>query len=463
MPDSGPRLFGARQAVLLLAGTGAIFLAFGYWNVRLQRREHERVMVRSADRLAEVIQRSTRYLMLHNDRAALDQVVRDIGRDPGIVHVRVHNLKTAPPPSAWGAERATWSTDAGGRRELTLMRPVANEPSCAQAACHAHPSSEKVLGVIETRMELGPVDEQLARHEGLLRALTLGGAALAGGLALFLVWTAVRRLERNVEKKTGELERANRVLFGSEKMAAIGKLAATVAHEVNNPLFGILTYSRLAQKELARPEIDGPARERMTAQLGVIERESRRCGDIMKNLLTFARQAPRRRQPENLNELVQRSLALVRHQAELSGIRVETHLDPGLPAVSCDAGQIQQVILAVLVNACEVMKAGGALSVASERRGASAVLRIADTGPGIPLEVLPQIFEPFFSTKDDPHRTGLGLAVARSIVEQHGGEIEARSTEGRGAEFAISIPLETNEREPVLERTECITTATAES
>ncbi len=463
MSDGAPRVFGARHAVLLLAGIGAIFFAFGYWNLRLQRREHERMMVRSADRLAEVIQRSTRYLMLHNDRAALDQVVRDIGGDPGIVRVHVHDMRSAPPPDTWGAARARFSAENGGRRELTLIRPVSNEPSCAQAACHAHPASQKVLGVIETRMELGPVAEQLARHEGMLRVLTLAGGALTGGLGLFLVWTTVRRLERNVEKKTGELERANRVLFGAEKMAAIGKLAATVAHEVNNPLFGILTYSRLAQKELARPALDDPARERMTAQLGVIERESRRCGDIMKNLLTFARQAPRRRQPENLNQLVERSLTLIRHQAELSGIRVETALDGALPPVDCDAGQIQQAVLAILVNACEVMKNGGALTVATERRGDSAAVRIADSGPGIPAEVLPHIFEPFFSTKDDPHRTGLGLAVARSIVEQHGGEIEATPAEGRGASFLISIPLGETARERASEDTECLVTAKAES
>jgi two-component system NtrC family sensor kinase len=231
--------------------------------------------------------------------------------------------------------------------------------------------------------------------------------------------------------------------MGSEKYAAIGKLAATVAHEVNNPLFGILTYSRLGLKELDRTPIDDTSRRRMREQLTVIERESRRCGEIMKNLLTFARQAPRRRQPARVNELIDRSLLLIRHQAELLGITVKMNLDTALPAIECDAGQIQQVLLVLLANACEAMPQGGVLTVTTRPAAPQIAIVVRDTGPGIPPEVLPHIFEPFYSTKDDAHRTGLGLAVAQSIVEQHGGSIAARTLDTGGAEFTVLLPAAT--------------------
>jgi two-component system, NtrC family, sensor kinase len=220
---------------------------------------------------------------------------------------------------------------------------------------------------------------------------------------------------------------------------------------VNNPLFGILTYARLTLKEVEK----GPAgsRPEMVEHLRIIERESKRCGDIMRNLLTFARQAPSHRDPNDLNILIGRALVLVRHQAELLGIDLRSHLAEDLPAVWCDSGQIQQVVLVLLVNATEAMPHGGVLEVATEMDSAAgqARIRVRDTGSGIPPEVLSQIFDPFFTTKEDQQRTGLGLAVARSIVEQHGGEIAAESTPGKGTEFVVTLPAAGNAvAEPVL-------------
>jgi len=247
-------------------------------------------------------------------------------------------------------------------------------------------------------------------------------------------------IEERVRRKTAELDQAHRSLLASEKMASIGKLAATVAHEVNNPLFGILTYARLTLKEVEK----GPAgtRAEMAENLRIIERESKRCGDIMRNLLTFARQAPSHREPNDLNVLIGRALVLVRHQAELLGIELRTHLSQDLPPVSCDPGQIQQVVLVLLVNATEAMPHGGVLEVATETDSAAghARIRVRDTGSGIQPEVLSQIFDPFFTTKEDQQRTGLGLAVARSIIEQHGGEIAVESTPGKGTEFVVTLP-----------------------
>ncbi len=163
----------------------------------------------------------------------------------------------------------------------------------------------------------------------------------------------------------------------------------------------------------------------------------------MRNLLTFARQAPSHREPNDLNVLIGRALVLVRHKAELLGIELTSHLAQDLPPVLCDAGQIQQAVLVLLVNATEAMPQGGALDVATADGHASgqARIRVRDTGQGIPAEVLAQIFDPFFTTKEDQQRTGLGLAVARSIVEQHGGEIAVDSTPGKGTEFIVALPV----------------------
>ena len=192
--------------------------------------------------------------------------------------------------------------------------------------------------------------------------------------------------------------------------------------------------------------MDEETRKSLTEQLEVIERESRRCGEIMRNLLTFARQAPRKRQPNQLNELVTRAVRLMHHQCEIQGIEIETDLAPDLRAVECDAGQIQQIVLALLVNAAEAMPQGGRLRVSTEAvAGDGLRLRVRDWGPGIPADVLPQIFEPFFTTKEEQQRTGLGLAVAKSILDQHGGHIEVRSKEGEGAEFVITLPLDQSE------------------
>jgi two-component system NtrC family sensor kinase len=262
---------------------------------------------------------------------------------------------------------------------------------------------------------------------------------LAGAHAEITEWA--QTLEERVQKKSEELDRAHKFMVGSEKLASLGKLAATVAHEVNNPLFGILTYSRLCLKEVETATGDMDARERMRAKLEVIERESRRCGDIIKNLLTFARQAPRRREPNDINALVERALTLVRHQLKLQNIQLETSLED-LPEVTCDAGQIQQIALILLTNACEAMpESGGKLWVSTEVAEAGVRLCVKDGGPGIRAEVLPHIFEPFFTTKEEKLRTGLGLAVAKSIAEQHGGHIAVQPAPGGGAEFEVFLPL----------------------
>jgi len=503
----------AKLVVSLIASTAALFALFGYFNLRDQRRHSEEMVLQSAERITDVIQRSTRYEMLNNDRQALYNVIQELGSEPGIRRIRIFNKEG----------RITFSTDAAevnrvvdkraeacygchaqsaplvklnrpdrarifpgqGERLLGVIRPIENASACA--GCH--PAGQRVLGVIDANLSLATVDAQIAEHRAHLILFMAITVAMIWLVSVVFIWGVVHRpvkeliagthrvadgdldyrlpvrsndelsdlaasfnkmtaevsgahaeIEERVRRKTAELDQAHRSLLASEKMASIGKLAATVAHEVNNPLFGILTYARLTLKEVEK----GPAgtRAEMAENLRIIERESKRCGDIMRNLLTFARQAPSHREPNDLNVLIGRALVLVRHQAELLGIELRTHLSQDLPPVSCDPGQIQQVVLVLLVNATEAMPHGGVLEVATETDSAAghARIRVRDTGSGIQPEVLSQIFDPFFTTKEDQQRTGLGLAVARSIIEQHGGEIAVESTPGKGTEFVVTLP-----------------------
>ncbi len=526
--DGTPLSLSVKLALYLVLSTICFWALFGVLNLRLHRRQSEQTMLQDAERISEIIQRSTRHQMLRNDRPALAEVITDIGSQPGIRLVRVFNkegrisysstasevetmvdkraeqcyachAQSAPLQKLNRPDRARIFTDPQGGRVLGIIRPVENQPDCWSAPCHAHPREKRILGVIDTQLSLATVDQQVAAQGRQLLGFTALAAALVSAVTLLFVWLVVRRpireliagtrrvssgdldfripvrshdelgalassfnkmthdlssanaevltwahtLEDRVRHKSQELERAYSSLVASEKMASLGKLAATVAHEINNPLFGMLTYARLTLKRLAETEIDPAQKEEMMENLRVIERESRRCGDIIKNLLTYVRQAPPKPQRADLNQIVERAISLVRHKLDLQGIECEESLAPDLAPVWCDPGQIQQVAVVLLMNATEALAHGGQMLVStSAAPGGGVRLVVADNGGGIPEDVLPHIFEPFFSTKEEQQRTGLGLAVAHSIVEQHAGTITVRSTPGQGAEFTVTLPGE---------------------
>jgi two-component system NtrC family sensor kinase len=252
-----------------------------------------------------------------------------------------------------------------------------------------------------------------------------------------------RTLEDRVEEKTHELKRAHDHVLHVEKMASVGKMAAVVAHEINNPLSGILTYAKLLRKWLDRRETETEKREEALQCLDLIASESRRCGDLVKNLLTFSRTAPINLQPTELNPVIERSVLLVRHQFEMNGVQLQLNLAANLPIVQCDPAQIEQVLLALVMNAIDAMPRGGNLWISTRLndKADEVQIRVRDDGSGIPPDILPQIFEPFLTTKEAGHGVGLGLAISHSIVERHGGHIEVESQYGKGTEFLIHLPL----------------------
>jgi two-component system NtrC family sensor kinase len=242
------------------------------------------------------------------------------------------------------------------------------------------------------------------------------------------------QLERKVEQRTAELQAIQAHLVQSEKLAAVGKLAAGVAHEINNPLTGILTNSSLMLDDL---EPDHPWRD----DVQTIVTETLRCRNIVKGLLDFARQTKPQRTQININDVTEDVLNLVRNQSSFRNIRVTTDLAPDLPAILADADQMRQVVLNIVLNAGDAMAEGGDLRVTSTRDAArqGIELRISDSGPGIPADVRSRLFEPFFTTKKTG--TGLGLAIAYGIVERHNGQLRVDSAPGRATTFAISLPI----------------------
>ena len=249
-----------------------------------------------------------------------------------------------------------------------------------------------------------------------------------------------RTLEERVEQKTRELSGAQEEMLRVERMASIGKLAAVVAHEINNPLAGILTYSKLLKKRLGKEPT--PNAENIS-MLDLMESESRRCGEIVKNLMTFARPTSMNREPSDLNAVIDRCVRLVQHQLTLKNIELHLNLNSEFPAVRCDPGQIEQVLLALVMNAIDALPSGGNLSLASRVANSDTVqFEVRDDGVGMPRDVLAKMFEPFFTTKEHGRGLGLGLAISRNIVDRHGGRIEVESEPGHGTTFTIILPVQ---------------------
>jgi two-component system NtrC family sensor kinase len=387
---------------------------------------------------------------------------------------------------------------SGGQRVLGIITPIENQPNCSNADCHAHPASQQVLGVLDTNLSLAKTDAQLAVGSTRMLNYTAGAMLIVAVLSWLFVWREVgqpikalkkgtehlsrgelgyqieersqdevgdlahsfngmslqlrtaneeivnwaKTLEDRVVQKTKELNRAHDHVLHVEKMASIGKMAAVVAHEVNNPLSGILTYAKLLRKWVGTGTIEHEKREEAMECLDLIASESRRCGDLIKNLLTLSRTAPMNVQSTDLQAVIDRCLLLVRPQLEQGGIEVQLKIEKGLPLVPCDPAQIEQVLLILIMNAKDAMPRGGNLWIETRLSNAEPAIEIQvrDDGAGIAPDVLSHIFEPFMTTKERGHSVGLGLAISRGIVERHKGHIEVESVLGRGTAFTITLP-----------------------
>ncbi|MEW6115807.1 MAG: ATP-binding protein [Nitrospirota bacterium] len=249
-------------------------------------------------------------------------------------------------------------------------------------------------------------------------------------------WT--KDLEEEVKKKTEEIYKAQEQLINTEKLASLGRMAAGVAHEINSPLTGIVTFAHLMLKRTP------PENKQDIEDLNIIIDQAERCSKIIKGLLGFSRKTASEKSTISLNTLIENTVAMVRNQAKFYNIVFDIKLDKSLPDVSVDPNQIQQVFLNLLINAADAMDKKGSIAIASrmvEVDGDKFVeMEFTDSGHGIPEEIQGKIFEPFFTTKPTGKGTGLGLAVSYGIIKKHGGNILVKSTPGQGASFFIRLP-----------------------
>lgn len=261
-----------------------------------------------------------------------------------------------------------------------------------------------------------------------------------------------RTLEEKIIERTAELEEAQAQLIQTEKMAAIGQLAAGVAHELNNPLGGILGYSQFALEKIQTKklsEFTPKDQESFSRYLKDIETQSRRCKAIVQNLLKFSRTSQTVEfQETDINQVLEETLTFIDHQLMMNQITLRKYYDRNLPKAQGNPGQLQQVFTNIIINAMHASKPGSEILLSTrflpplgEFSGAVEIA-VTDHGHGISEENLKKIFEPFFTTKEIGKGTGLGLSVSYGIVKEHGGEIKVKSRTGEGTTFTIIIPLE---------------------
>ena len=504
----------------------------GVHSVRRQERHLLATMVQGADQLSRGITSATWHAMLADHRQDAYEVMQTVAGQEGISLIKIFNkegrvmFSTSPGGPAQvdknaevcflchASERPLVRVDVptrartfrvpDGSRRLAMVTPIYNEPACSDAACHAHPESQNVLGVLDVVLDLAPVDRELRRFQ--LRAVGQGALhILLIGLFVFFFTRhfvgrpidhlisatrdvsemrldapvelpdkgelgalarsfdsmrerlreaqvaqqrAAEELERKVTARTEELRATHQKLMRSDRLASLGQLSASVAHEINNPISGVLNLSTLLQRILTDEGIPPARVGEFRRYLERIEKETARVGRIVTDLLSFSRHRPPHRAEVDLNGIVSSTLALVGHKLRLMGVEGRTELDAALPPVFCDGSQIQQVVTNLVLNGAEATQASrrGLAPVVTvrTRRGpapGTVTIEVVDNGEGMTGEQLARIFQPFFTTKEEGKGVGLGLPVAYGIVNAHGGEIEVESAPDAGATFRITLPV----------------------
>jgi two-component system NtrC family sensor kinase len=383
---------------------------------------------------------------------------------------------------------------------LLIKSPILNEKTCYTSECHAHSPEEEVLGSLIIKMPLKGLDDALQKST---TDYTLMAALMTLLLIIFLIFFTDKKikkplneiilaseavakgdintrlpikphqlsdmrmvsvafnemldnlhtanlelqnwsqqLEYKVQKKSEELGQAQNELINIERIASLGKLSLSVAHEINNPLSGILVYTKLIYKQLNNQDINPEKKEAMLKHLKLIENETKRCGDIVKGLLDFSRKDQNNFEPKHLHEILHDTFELMSHPMKVANIHFISDFSAKTDLIYCSSNQIKQVCVAVLVNASEAVSENGEILFRTYNPDNSHIrIEITDNGIGISEEDLPHVFEPFFSTKQSASGIGLGLAIVHGIVENHKGKTEVKSIRGKETTISITLPL----------------------
>ncbi|HEY3440050.1 MAG TPA: ATP-binding protein [Paludibaculum sp.] len=401
--------------------------------------------------------------------------------------------------------RVRFANSPTGSRTLSMVTPVYNETACSNATCHAHPANLKVLGVLDVALRLDPVDAQ--ERALTMQSVTSTAIVISIGAIFVFIFTRLfvatpireliegtkavsameldrpieihhgsqefdelvdsfnkmrvqlqtalaelnelaQNLETKVADRTSQLKVAQQRLLHTDRLTSLGQLAASVAHEINNPVSGVLNLSMLLQRIMGEGGIPPGREAEFRKYLGQISGETARVGRIVSDLLSFSRRSKPQRASADLNKLIETTVALVGHKLKMIDSVAVLDLQADLPTVECDPSQMQQVMLNLVLNAAESMqsKGGGQVTVRTRFNASDQHVEISieDNGEGISAANLDKIFDPFFTTKADGKGVGLGLAVLYGIVKAHDGEVEVRSTPGMGSTFLVTLPRHSN-------------------
>ncbi len=402
--------------------------------------------------------------------------------------------------TAKGRER--WSIyESEGQKVLRLAVPIVNEKGCVSARCHSGRAKARFLGVLEADYSMADLDLTLKRQKVFTLTFGIVFTLFCCVVLCIILWKLIikpitllaegmervskgdldhrieintkdemgmlartfnemtrelkiarerlenwaKELEEEVKKKTEEIRRGQEQMIHTEKLASLGRMAAGVAHELNSPLTGIVTFAHLMLQRI-------PPENKMDREdLEVIIEQAERCSKIIKGLLGFSRALPAEKSDIRINDTIRHVIDMVKNQAKFHNIKIITDLSPDLPPIKGDASQLQQVYMNLLINTADAMNDRGEIRIATrlvkEDGNDFIEIEFTDNGPGIPEEYMSRLFEPFFTTKPVGKGTGLGLSVSHGIVRKHGGHIIVKSKVGQGTTFLIRLPVRPESRE----------------
>jgi len=285
-----------------------------------------------------------------------------------------------------------------------------------------------------TKAMIKPIESIINMSKKIMKGDWTARCNLESSGEMGFLCTTINQMAEAIEQQKKIAERETQMQIGqSEKLASVGRLAAGIAHEINNPLTGVLTYSHLL-KEKAKNKQD-------LDDIEIVIKETTRVRDIVRGLLDFARQSPSSKELIQINKLIRQLLKLIISQREFRGIKIVENYEQNLPEFMGDKNQLQQVFLNILLNAAEAIHDSGTITITTFEKKGSIQIAISDTGCGIESQDIDKIFDPFYTTKPVGKGTGLGLSVSYGIIQQHGGNISCKSNLGTGTTFTISLPL----------------------
>lgn len=491
------------KLIFAIGLVGIIIISiFSYISADTYRKQIISEIENHANQLSETVKRSAKYDMLHNNRPRIRRIIDTIGKQGGIEKVRVINkvgtiiyssckdevdsIVDMKGEMCYGchgknlvvekltiSQRTRFFSSDNGHNYLGIINPVYNERACYESSCHIHSPVSKVLGVLDVIMSLDKVDAQI----NTFTAELMVSAFFAIVVNSFVLWFLVHKLvskpvkdllaatdavsegdykyKVNIDEKhemrnlavsfnemIDKISETQNQLYHNAKLASLGQIAAGIAHEINNPLTGVLTYSSFHLKRIDSNNLD---KKELKESLQVIVRETKRCREIIKGLLDYARQVPPKKTKNNINVVIEQSLAILENQLSINNITVDKFYLDEIPEIEADFVQLQQVFINLISNAAHAIgEKGGEIVIFTQLKTQDdseyIEVKISDTGHGIPQEKINSIFDPFFSTKGQ-EGTGLGLSVVLGIIDEHNGKVDVESEVGKGTTFTIKLPV----------------------